>query len=412
MTLPYIVHRTNRIYPHWLKAYTTHHAECSESPIAYHFWTGVATIAGALRRRVWIDQKDFQWTPNFYIILVGPPGIVAKSTSIRCGTSLLQQIPGVTIGPQSATWQALTQALEEAQEAIQVPGELEPRIMSCVTLAISELGTLIRPENRELLDVLISLWDGQIEVWGRRTKTQGSTIILNPWLNIIGCTTPAWLKDNVPDVLKGGGFASRILFVYADQKRQLIAYPADIVPPADYRQGRDNLLRDLNQIASLAGEFTLTPEARAYGVAWYEQHWNGPRDAAVSSESFQSYWARKQTHIHKLAMVLSAAQRDDLSITKEDLEEATAQITSLERNLQKVFASIGVAPSAKVAVEVLAFIESVGEIKYRDLWEHFHHTMDNELLNRALRDATKAGYLRTTEKPGETILTYIGKKSR
>lgn len=411
MTLPYIVHRTNRIYSHWLRAYTTHHAECSESPVTYHFWTGVSTIAGALRRRVWIDQKDFQWTPNFYIVLVGPPGIVAKSTSIRCGTSLLQQIPGVTIGPQSATWQALTQALEEAQEAVQVPGETKLRIMSCLTLSISELGTLIRPDNRELLDVLISLWDGQIEDWGRRTKTQGTTIILNPWLNIIGCTTPAWLRDNFPDVLIGGGFASRILFVYADQKRQLIAYPDDIVPSAEYRQGRENLLRDLHQIASLAGEFILTPEARAYGRAWYEQHWNGPRAAEVSSASFQSYWARKQTHVHKLAMVLSAAQRDDLSITREDLEEAVAQITSLEGNLQKVFTSIGVAPSAKVTVDVLAFIENVGEVKYKELWEHFHHTMDTDLLNRALRDARKAGYLRTAEKNGEAVITYTGRKT-
>src|SRR5574343_321589 len=70
-----------RNYQNWLRAYVAFTAD-SESPDDFHFWTGVATIAGALRRRVWIDMRKFQWTPNFYIILVGPPGIATKSTSI------------------------------------------------------------------------------------------------------------------------------------------------------------------------------------------------------------------------------------------------------------------------------------------------------------------------------------------
>ena len=52
-----------------------------ESPDRMHFWTGVSTIAGALRRKVWIDQRYFQWTPNFYIVLAAPAGIIAKSST-------------------------------------------------------------------------------------------------------------------------------------------------------------------------------------------------------------------------------------------------------------------------------------------------------------------------------------------
>ena len=57
-----------RTHPHWLKAYM-HFTRTSEAPDAFHFWSGVGTIAGALRRRVWLDMRHFQWTPNFYIIL-------------------------------------------------------------------------------------------------------------------------------------------------------------------------------------------------------------------------------------------------------------------------------------------------------------------------------------------------------
>ena len=69
-----------RNFPNWLTAYATYTAD-SESPREFHLWTGIWTLAGALRRRVWIDMRKFQWTPNFYIVLVGPPGIVNKSTT-------------------------------------------------------------------------------------------------------------------------------------------------------------------------------------------------------------------------------------------------------------------------------------------------------------------------------------------
>src|SRR5258707_15834538 len=107
-----------RHFKNWLKAYLEFTRD-SESPTTFHFWTGVSTLAGALRRRVWIDMKKFQWTPNFYIILVGPPGIAAKSTSLSMGMSLLGKVPGVKFGPESMTWQALAKALEEAIEHVE-----------------------------------------------------------------------------------------------------------------------------------------------------------------------------------------------------------------------------------------------------------------------------------------------------
>ena len=77
--------------PNWIKTYMQY-SSFSEAPDKMHFWVAVSTIAGALRRRVWIDQGYFQWTPNFYIILVAPPGIVSISTSLSIGMILLRQL--------------------------------------------------------------------------------------------------------------------------------------------------------------------------------------------------------------------------------------------------------------------------------------------------------------------------------
>lgn len=382
-----------RAYDNWLKAYINH-TRFSESPDAFHLWTGVSVIAGALRRRVWIDQRHFQWTPNFYIVLVGPPGVAAKSTTMRTGLSLLERVEGIYFGPQSMTWQALTESLSKAKETVEFPDNHAAQVMSCVTVAASELGTFLRPEDDELVEVLISMWDGQKEVWRRSTKTQGDTSIENPWLNVIACTTPAWLRANFPDVMIGGGLTSRIMFIYADRKRQLVAYPADLITSSEFTKEENYLIHDLQQIAEIRGEMRLTPDAKNWGQHWYEQHWGHANSSHLSSERYAGYFARKQTHLHKLAMVVSAARNNDLWITLEDMVTANALVTSIERDMEKVFTSIGVNQQAQRSGEVLRFIEAVGRIDYQELWRKCFPIMSPKEFAESISAVVQAGYVK------------------
>jgi hypothetical protein len=316
----------------------------------------------------------------------------------------------VHLGPQSVTWQALTEALSQAHDPVCLPGEAEPQSTSCLTLVLSELGNLIKPDNKELLDVLIPLWDGQLETWSHRTKTQGSTIIKNPWLNIIGCTTPTWLQSNFSKDFFGNGLTSRMVFVYANQKHKLVAYPSQCIQRAEYYSEQQRLLDDLIQISELSGEFQLTPEARNLGVAWYEAHWNTPRNTVVAGERFDGYWARKQTHIHKLAMVISASRRNELIITHDDLQAAIAQVEALEPNMRKVFNSIGAAPAAKVSNEILGIIRTYGKISYQELWQQCFSTMESKQFVDGVNAIISAGYARQGTGPdGRIWLTYVGR---
>ena len=398
-----------RNYSNWIKAYVQH-TRFSESPDSYHFWTGVATVAGALRRRVWIDENQFQWTPNFYIILVGPPGVAAKSTSIRQGLSILERVEGIYFGPQSMTWQALTEALQNAQEHVDVPGLPLPEIMSCLTISVSELGTFFNPDDRELVDVLVAMWDGQKEVWRRKTKSSGDTTIHNPWLNIIGCTTPAWLTQNFPESMIGGGLTSRMIFVYADRKRHLIAYPSQHILPADYKLEIELLAQDLQQVAGLSGEYILTPEALRWGEKWYSDLWKGDgRGLHLASERFDGYVSRKQAHIHKLAIVLAASKRNDLRIEAEDLVEAEAAVSSLEPDMLKVFESIGVSEASMKPTAIVALIRNhKGGIEYQSLWRACFTTMTGEEFTAGLKAAIDAGYVKAHKDGGKTFLHFTG----
>lgn len=387
-----------RHFPNWIRAYAEF-TEYSESPEAFHFWTGISTIAGALRRRVWIDQRYFQWTPNFYIVLVGPPGIAAKSTSVRTGVALLEQVPEIRFGPQSMTWQALTQSLQDATMAVPFGnGEYLP--MSCITCPVSELGTFLRPDDSELVDVLVSLWDGQRESWRRTTKTQGEIVIENPWINVIGCTTPSWLRANFPETMIGGGLTSRIVFVFGDKKRHLVPYPADVIPDSHFGDNTKRLVEDLCRIAELIGSYELDPKAKAWGVAWYEHHWTRRSDH-MASDRYEGYIARKQTHIHKLAMVLAAASRDDLVIHEEDLVFANNMITSLETDMRRVFESIGVADTSKHVNEVLAYVRAYGGLSSGALWRHLLPVMSQKDFDDAITAAIKANFIRCVQTAGE-----------
>lgn len=394
----------SRNYRNWIEAYVRH-TRYSESPDNFHFWTGVATVAGALRRRVWIDQRIFQWVPNFYIILVGPPGVAAKSTSIRQGISLLEKVEGIHFGPQSMTWQSLAQDLERVREAV-IINEEQTEVMSCVTISISELGTFLKADDDSLVSTLIAMWDGQKESFKHSTKTQGTTEILNPWVNIIGCTTPSWIRANVPVSMIGGGLTSRIIFVYGEQKRQLVAYPGAHVPSSSFQKEKDLLIEDLQQIADLKGEYMLSDEATKWGEEWYVKL-NQHRPEHMRSERFDGYIARKQTHLHKLAIVFAAAKRSQLVIEKEDLEEADLAITDIEFDMLKVFNSIGVTPTVQNTLEVKSLIKNAGKIEYSHLWRIMQRTMPLKEFIEAIKGLLASNEISVKESQGVKYVEYL-----
>lgn len=380
-----------RHFSNWLQAYMQH-TRFLESPDGFHFWTGVGTIAGALRRKVWIPMLDFTWTPNFYIVLVGPPGVAAKSTSMRVGMQLLRRVDGVFFGPSSATWHGLGEVLQNAQEHVTWDGQAEPLVQSCITLAVSELGTFLRTDDGEMLDNLTDWWDSAENIWHRKTKSAGDTVIHNPWINMIACTTPAWLKANFPDVMIGGGLTSRMVFVYGAQKRQLVAYPTERVQSDSHTREAELLARDLQDIGAIAGPYTLDRAAIAYGTNWYEQHWRGPRADHLKGDRFGGYIARKQTHIHKLAMVLAAAQRSERIITENDLRQALAIIDDTEQHLAIVFESVGADDKARPNTEVLDLIRSHTAIPYQKLWQLCFNRMPNKDFIAAITGILEAGH--------------------
>jgi hypothetical protein len=377
-----------RKHSDWLKAFVDY-ASFGEAPLSMYFWTGVAAIAGVLRRRVWIDQAYFQWIPNFYILFVAPPGIVAKSTTAAVGMNLLRAVPGIKFGPDVVTWQALAQSFAGALEFVEMPDGLQHG-MSALMIESSELGNFLNPQDKEMVDFLVTLWDGKKGAVKKVTKTQGEDLIENPCINIIACTTPAWIEGNFPEYMIGGGFTSRCIFVYAGEKRQYVPYPA-LAVPENFATLQQALIDDLIEISTLKGPFVLLPETIEWGNEWYRQHYAN-RPPHLDNDRFGGYIARKQTHIHKLAMVVSAARKSTLEIDVDDLSTANAIITSLESDMPRVFDRIGMTDETRGAGLLVSYAQKAnGGLLSDTLYSLLFRDMSYNDYESALNSAIKAG---------------------
>lgn len=380
---------SERNYDDWIAAYLDY-SGYSEAPKRMRFWGGVSALAGALRRRVWIDMGYFKWTPNFFIILVAPPGIVSKSTTAGTAMGLLRKVPGIKFGPDVCTWQSLVKFLADSQEQFLIPG-YDALTAAEITIEASELGNLLNPADREMVDLLVTLWDGRA-VFNKTTKMSGSETVENPWINFIACTTPSWIAGNFPEYMVGGGFTSRCIFIFADTKEKYVAYPG-LQAPEDLGDTRRKLIQDLERISLLSGEFRLLPSAIKWGNAWYEHHYKN-RPTNLDDDRFGGYIARKQTHLHKLAMILSASTRSDLTLSPEDLEAANVMLSDIELDMPKVFARIGKSEGAMHADRLLSLIRAKGGMPYSEAYAFLHtHFPAGKDMEDVLAGLLKSGQI-------------------
>lgn len=394
-----------RNYPDWLAAFMEY-SSYGEAPRHMYFWSAVSAIAGALRRKVWIDQAYFKWHPNFYIVLVAPPGIVSKSTTAGIAMNLLRQVPGIKFGPDIVTWPALLNAFEECTEGFELDGAIHP--MSAMTLESSEFGNLVDPQDKKMIDLLVALWDGKPGTFEKRTKSSGNDSIQNPWINFIACTTPSWIAGNFPEYMIGGGFTSRCIFVYAEKKAKYVAYPGMEVDKEKLAEQERKLVEDLSHISLLAGEYKLTKGAIDWGVAWYEQHFK-VKNIQLDDERFGGYIARKQTHIHKLAMVIAAASSDTLQLTEAHLQVAETMITDLEGDMQFVFSKIGKSDSALYAERLIHYVRQRNNVAFHEAYRYVHSYFPSMRdFDDILAGCIKAGFLKLEQSGGSVRLIATG----
>jgi len=313
----------------WLADYR-HYIDSTESPRIMHFWTGISTLVSVMRRNYHIPFGHIKLFPYFYIVLVGPAGVVQKSTTLSFSTNLLEEVNNVFLAPDATSPQKLLMCLEEAK--LNVVDGIASEVHHCLTIAASEFASIIAgPDYETMITWLTDLYDRE-KSFKYQTKNAGECNIHNPWIHLIACTTPTSLQQCLPTNAVGDGLTSRIIFVYGMKKDQLVS-----VPRAPANELKTKLINGLNNISLNEQALIFTDEA----LEWWHQFYIGENeDWKPTDRRLLPYKARRHAHILKLAMVL-AVNYQQTELTLDCLQKANKILSLTEINMANAFGGLG-----------------------------------------------------------------------
>lgn len=308
----------------FLNAYIEYTKE-SESPDNYHIWTALSIVSSVVRRHVWLDQGLYVLFPNLYVALVGPPARTAKSTAIRMGRRLIQEVPGVNIGPDSCSREELIRQLAQSKLDNQC----------AMTIHSSEFSSLIDVSGIPMIQFLTDIYDCDFrdpKGWRYSTKTQGKDEVINPYLTMLVGTTPTYVADAMPNNVIGHGFTSRVIWVHEEIERLQNPLP----DPENVEMAKE-LVADLRHISVLSGQFKLDDKAKEH----YREFYHNLYKTVPADYRMEGYHWRKKVHVLKVAMILSLTENDTLTVTERDIEVAIGLLDAIEPNMARTFSAVG-----------------------------------------------------------------------
>lgn len=334
----------------WLETYLKYTEE-QESPLAFHEWTAMTILSAALGRRVFIDRGYYTIYPNLFTILVAGSAKCKKSTALGIGINLLKSIDKPPmIFSQKITNEALIQALVEARED------------DCSTGLVyaSELSVFMGADATKsgLIPTLTDLYDSPSD-WSYRTRGRGVEQMKNVTIAILAGSTKEWLRSSIPIEAVGGGFTSRIIFVFQDMPKKANLFPELSEHASECKR---QLVADLNAIREINGRVIMSKAARDVASEWYEQELFCARDPKV-----EGYFARKHDTMFKVATILSVAERGDLIIEADHIKRALNMMSKNEVDLGNVMSSVTAAPVGGLMERVLDIIKREKRITHSDL---------------------------------------------
>jgi len=239
--------------------------EDTESPRLFHLWAAISGISACLGRRCWLPFGPMTIYPNQFISLVGTPG-TRKSTAMNIMKRNLRKSTGVRFAPVDTAGQrqGLVEAMRGKNDSEEFLDNVElaaaenslagltldavARITNVrdedaaasdgildearnfvsgadkhhIMVTATELSRFIGQNNFQMLDFLGTMWDG--EDYEYQTK-DGITLLKNPLINLLSCTTPTSLNVAMPPAAGGQRFLSRLILAYGSRKYREIATP-------------------------------------------------------------------------------------------------------------------------------------------------------------------------------------------
>lgn len=374
----------------------------TEPPILFRKWCAISCIASALQRKVRYKLGlSLTVNTNFYIVLVGPSA-TGKGTAMAFAEDIITQIPSIRLSAQATSLQALIRRMKETN-LTDVDIETGQQLFhSSMTIFSNEFTVFLGYKNNELISTLCDWFDCK-ERWTYDTIKRDKEEIVGVWVNLLAGTTPDNIQSALPLEAIGGGLTSRIIFVNEEKRDKLVVFPGMTEAQIQLQQ---MLIRDLEQVSLMAGEYRATQGALGYYHDWCV---NADGNPPFQDKKFDGYLGRRRKHLLSLAMVCAAAKRNDLIIYEDDIARASTLLLEVENKMGTIFRGIGKSDISSLFNDAILFFESSTN-KDIPLWvfyRRFEGDADKIMLERLLTTLEIAKYVQVIRRPGVDSIIHV-----
>lgn len=380
------------------------HCQGIPTPEVFKTWAAVATISGALERRVWAVTRNTRLVPNFIILFVTPPGI-GKSRIISEVHEAWLSADKFNVAPTSVTRASIIDQLaEKVLTRVPSPGSKLP-ILSyrSILVAAPEFGVFCPSHDLSFLNAINDLYDCRVSFEERRRTLKDTIKIPNPHITIIAGTQPAFLSEVFPDVAYGMGFTSRTIMVY-----QGTAPRVALFDETNQAVKRQSLGPSLARFASMYGQVSWSKSVQSE-----IQDWVDAGCLPVPDHSrLHNYNTRRDLHILKLC-IISAADRDSMEIQSCDFKWSLDLLLAAESTMPDIFKDMAAGPDATTIQDLVShvrglYIRSKGQaVGYARLAQFLSARVPSNRIHDLIEACVRAELLESLEQPGGGFPSFI-----
>jgi len=376
-----------------------HYLKDLESPDLFIDWGFYSMIATALQRRVWLYPDTFTLYPNLFVMLVGPPAagksrVISQVSEFIKHPTLIEKIPQkeknevkvkpyYPISADTITQEALIRYIvkECARDfSYKQGGKTIKSAHFSVGFMIEELGVLLRKNTENIVNMFNQFYDSRD--FSYKTKHQGTDVIKNVCINMLGGTTPSFIREAFSDKIISQGFTSRVIMIFGDGPRFLRQFPG--IDDEQHKM-KIKIVDHLKALHKVAGPLTFSKEAEAFHKNVYESG-KLTQDVVNKDHRLETYYGRKNVHLLKLSMLMHfAEQTDSYCIEKPTVERALRFLAHTEARMHEAYVTAGRNILAESQRRLMQYIiDAKAPTKYKKLWVAFIDDLNKDELDQCL----------------------------
>lgn len=332
----------------------------SEAPSIFHRWASISIIGATLARRIWLPFGHSSIYANQYVMFMGSAG-TRKSTAINIGAKLLKGTGYNKFAADRVSKEKFLMMMSSIDEdALDDPDALleltvdEPAESYIVAEEFTDFTGM---NNMEFYTMLTKLWDCPSEYL--HPKIHGKDVeVIKPTVSILSGNTAQGFSLAFPAEALGNGFLSRVLLVYGEPTGRKITFPKPLEEAK-----RAKLIEFLREVKTLAGECSLTDDAKALCDRVYKEY------IPIDDHRFVGYANRRFTHLLKLAMII-AATRLSLVITSEDILKANTLLYVTELKMPRALGEFGQSKYSDVSSAIIDILHAAKRpVTVNEIWK-------------------------------------------